>query len=59
MTAPGRQDLLQKLYELSRAIAADFARFETLTRDDSPKQASPPSETLAHPGLPQNEQNHL
>jgi len=58
----GAQDLLQKLYELSKAIAADFARFETLTRDEAPKPASSPLETPLQPGPaqpPQNEQNHL
>jgi hypothetical protein len=59
VTFSSGQDLLQKLYELSRAIAADFPRFEALTRDEPPKQASPPSERSVHSGPPQNEQNHL
>jgi hypothetical protein len=60
VTFSGAQDLLQKLYELSKAIAADFARFESLMRGDSPEQGSVPSEpNPSTPGPPRNEQNHL
>jgi hypothetical protein len=34
----GAQDLLEKLFLLSRAMAADFARFEDLVRDGTPRK---------------------
>ena len=36
----GAQDLLEKLFQLSRAMAADFARFEGLVGEGTPRKSS-------------------
>ena len=53
----GAQDLLQKLFDLSKAIAADLRRFEALVRAQEAAPQTPPLSGLRQNSS--NEQNHF